>query len=128
MKRKETYDKKMVGKRLESKRKQLGWDRKFVAGNLGLAEKYYADIERGTCGMSVETLLAVTRLYGFTMDGLIYGSEEDQQENDRNELLLKHLKSLPEEAQDCCMQMLFLFMKGLRTGATEGAAQVSRKE
>lgn len=34
-----------------------GWSRELVAERLGVVNKYYADIERGTCGMSVETLL-----------------------------------------------------------------------
>lgn len=121
MKQKETYDRKMVGMRIQSKRKQLGWTRRFAAEKLGLVEKYYADIERGSCGMSVETLLAVTRLYGFTMDGLIYGSREESLVSEKGELLLKNLESLPGEAQDYCLQMLFLFMKGMRTGNAEGA-------
>lgn len=119
MKQKETYDRREVGKRLQDRRKQLGWTRRFVAEKVGLVEKYYADIERGTCGMSIETLLAVTKLYGFTMDGLIYGTEEAAHEIERNELLIKNLESLPEEAQDYCLQMLLLFMKGIRTGNPE---------
>lgn len=122
MKQKETYDRKTVGKRMQSKRKQLGWTRKAVAERLGLVEKYYADIERGSCGMSVETLLAVTKLYGFTIDGLIYGTGEESHSNEKSELLLKNLESLPGEAQDYCLQMLFLFMKGIRTGNAEDTA------
>lgn len=119
MKQKETYDRREVGKRLQNRRKQLGWTRRFVSEKVGLVEKYYADIERGTCGMSVETLLAVTKLYGISMDGLIYGTEEDVHEVERNELLIKNLESLPAEAQDYCLQMLLLFMKGIRTGSLE---------
>lgn len=119
MKQKETYDRREVGNRLQDRRKQLGWTRRFVAEKIGLVEKYYADIERGTCGMSIETLLAVTKLYGFTMDGLIFGTESDAHGIEKNELLIKNLESLPAEAQDYCLQMLLLFMKGIRTGSPE---------
>lgn len=114
MKQKESYDKRRVGLNLQKRRKQLGWTRRFVAEKIGLAEKYYADIERGSCGMSVETLIAVTKLYGFTMDGLLYGTEECEKGIERSELLLKNLESLPEETQDYCLQMLLLFMRGIR--------------
>lgn len=117
MKQKETYDRPAVGKRLQERRRQLGWSRSFVAQRIGLGEKYYGDIERGYCGMSVETLIGLTKLMGFTMDGLVYGTGEGKQELKREEILLKNLKNLPKQAQDCCVQMLFLFMEGL--GAAE---------
>lgn len=111
MKSKETYDKGAVGTRLLKRREQFGWSRSFVAGKIGITEKYYSDIERGYCGMSIETLIALTNLYGFTMDGLIYGKE--QQELDKNDVLLKNLETLPPSAQDYCLQMLMLFIEGI---------------
>lgn len=116
MRQKTSYDRDAVGKRLRCRRKQLGWTRKFVAENAELGEKYYSDIERGTCGMSIETLVSLTRLFGCTMDELIYGDENSMSKPNKAELLLKNLENLSEEAQDCCLQMLFLFMKGMGSG------------
>lgn len=113
MKQKETYDRSAVGMRLKERRKQLGWSRKYVAGEIGLVVKYYSDIERGTCGMSVETLMALAKLFQFSMDELIYGKDEKGKETNKSEVLLKNLESLPEEKQEYCLQILFLFMKGL---------------
>lgn len=115
MKQKETYDRIAVGVRLRERRKQLGWDRKYVAGKIGLAEKYYSDIERGTCGMSVETLMALTDLYDLSMDALIYG-KEDPEGAKMERLLIRRLGKLPTYAQDYCVQMLLLFMKGIQGG------------
>lgn len=113
---KETYDRRAVGVRLKERRNQLGWSRKYVAERLGLVEKYYADIERGTCGMSVETLMGLVDLYGFSMDFTIYGTKVGMGifENDRE--LLKNLENLPKETQTYCMQMLLLLMKGINSG------------
>ena len=55
---------------------ELGWSRELVAERLGVVNKYYADIERGTCGMSVETPINLSRLYGVSLDTLIYGEKE----------------------------------------------------
>ena len=66
MKRKQekpAYDRIAAGERLRSRRVELGWSRELVAERLGVVNKYYADIERGTCGMSVETLINLSRLY-----------------------------------------------------------------
>lgn len=79
MKRKQekpAYDRIAAGERLRSRRVELGWSRELVAERLGVVNKYYADIERGTCGMSVETLINLSRLYGVSLDTLIYGEEE----------------------------------------------------
>lgn len=127
MKQKETYDRREVGNRLQDRRKQLGWTRRFVAEKIGLVEKYYADIERGTCGMSIETLLALTKLYGFTMDELIYGEDEEKKSVNAGEVFLKNLESLPEEKQEYCLQMLFLFMKGIGSERLQEPA-VSERE
>ena len=111
MKVKDSYDRIAVGLRLAERRKQYGWSRSFVAKKIGIVEKYYADIERGYCGMSIDTLIELTKLYGFTMDGLIYGDGNRKME--KNDVLLKNLETLSPDAQDYCLQMLLLFMKGI---------------
>lgn len=116
---KESYDRTAVGARLMERRKQFGWSRSFVSKKIGIVEKYYADIERGCCGMSIETLIALSKLYGFTMDGMIYGEENEDAMQGRGEVLLKNLKALPDSAQDRCLQMLFLFIDGISQGAKE---------
>ena len=75
MKRKQekpAYDRIAAGERLRCRRLELGWSRELVAERLGVVNKYYADIERGTCGMSVETLINLSRLYGVSLDTLFY--------------------------------------------------------
>lgn len=110
---KKTYDRKAVGKRLQGKRKQRGWSRKYVAEKIGLVEKYYADIERGTCGMSIETLIALTDLYGFTMDTLIYGEKGNMGILGQDTRLLQELEAMSPGQQDACRQLLLLFVNGI---------------
>lgn len=116
MKQKVLYDRSAVGGRMKKRRKQLEWSRRFVADHVGLAEKYYADIERGTCGMSIETLISVCQFLGFTMDELIYGGEDGNQGAERIRILMKKLENLPDKTQECCVQMLLLFMDGINSG------------
>lgn len=111
---KATYDRKAVGKRLQGKRKQQGWSRKYVAEKIGLVEKYYADIERGTCGMSIETLIALTDLYGFTMDALIYGERGNLGILWQDRWLLQELETMSPQQQDTCRRLLGVFISGLR--------------
>lgn len=113
--KKMSYDRKAVGKRLQERRKQHGWDRKYVAEKVGLVEKYYADIERGSCGMSIETLIALTKLYGFTMDALIYGTEEKEGLLPQDRTLLQEFETMPSQLQDTCRQIMRLFVNGAYT-------------
>lgn len=116
MKQRILYDRMAVGVRMKKRRRKLDWSRKYVADHVGLAEKYYADIERGTCGMSIETLISVCQFLGFTMDELIYGEKGMNPDEERIRILMKRLESLPVKAQECCVQMMLLFLDGINSG------------
>ena len=92
-----------------------------MAERLGVVNKYYADIERGTCGMSVETLINLSRLYGVSLDTLIYGEKEKQSPVSQGEQLMRGLDRMPQVVQDYCLRMLGLFADGLRAAQEETA-------
>ena len=73
---KDTYDRKAAGIRIREKRRQLGITMKEAAEKLGRVPTYYADIERGSYGMSVETMIAISTLYHMSLDYLILGKED----------------------------------------------------
>ena len=79
---KDTYDRKAAGERIREKRRQLGITMREPAEKLGRVPTYYADIERGSCGMSVETMIAISRLYHMSLDYLILGTEEEEKTED----------------------------------------------
>lgn len=106
----ETYDRIVVGKRLRENRKRLGWTREYVASKVGIVEKYYADIERGTCGMSIETMLALARLYHLSLDEFIYGS--GQPETVDEELFTKQFGALSSQAKEYCARLVYLLSQG----------------
>ena len=95
----------------------------LVAERLGVVNKYYADIERGTCGMSVETLINLSRLYGVSLDTLIYGEKEKKSAVSQEEQLMRGLNGMPQVVQDYCLRMLWLFADGLRAAQEEAAAE-----
>lgn len=76
-------------------REQIGVSRGKAAEDLDKAEKYYSDIERGSCGMSLETVLQIAAYFHVTVDYLIYGTDEPQkpvysEESDSILFLLEH--------------------------------------
>ncbi|MFR3251760.1 MAG: helix-turn-helix domain-containing protein [Eisenbergiella sp.] len=110
---KAVYDRIAVGERLRTRRETLGWSRAKVAEQIGIVDKYYADIERGTCGMSIETLIGLSKLYGMNMDDLIYGQTECSDVL-REETFRRGMEGLSEQAQSYCLKMLGLFMEGMK--------------
>ena len=81
---KKTYDRLAAGDRIRLKRSLLGLTQDEMSEKIDRAPKYYADIERGSCGMSVETLMAISSSLNMSMDYIIYGknsSDQDQKQH-----------------------------------------------
>lgn len=112
MKHKETYDRTAVGLRLKRQRIQRDWSRRYVAGQIGLVEKYYADIERGTCGMSIETMIALANLYELKLDEFIYGSNNPYNQPEIS--LDEQIKALSPQEQGYCVELVRMFINGIQ--------------
>ena len=50
--KKQLYNRSAAGERIRNRREKMGLSRQKMAAQIGKAEKYYADIERGYCGIS----------------------------------------------------------------------------
>lgn len=74
----EIYDRYKAGERLRNKRKNIGWSQERAAEMMNLSAKYYADIERGTCGMSIETLATLCNVYQMSADMILFGEESSE--------------------------------------------------
>ncbi len=123
-----TYNRLMAGNRLYQRRKQLGWSRAYVSGKIGKVEKYYSDIERGSCGMSIETLLALSKLYSLSLDYIIYGNEENNKGEipDKGMAVMNILKNLRPEEYECCLDMMLLFADRLGRGGVKRMTENAR--
>lgn len=107
---KQIYDKAEVGSRIRKRRESLGISRHSMAVQIGRAEKYYADIERGYCGMSLETLIEIALCLGTTLDYLVFGikREDNQPEEIRN--ILCYLEQCSEDRQKKARELLQLYL------------------
>lgn len=72
-KKREPYDKIAVGERIRRKRIQLGLSQDELAVRINRATKYCSDIERGMCGMSIETMLAIAKALDMNLDYMMFG-------------------------------------------------------
>lgn len=108
-----TYDRLAAGDRLRLKRTLLGMTQDEMAEKINRATKYYADIERGNCGMSIETLLALSEALNMSLDYIISGkiSESDERiHTDEVAAVMDLLNSCNKKNRLYALRMLKLFL------------------
>ena len=115
----QTYDRLAVGDRLRQKRILLDMTQDEMAEKINRAPKYYADIERGNCGMSIETLLALSETLNMSLDYILLGDIEKERETIHTEetaAILNLLDSCNKKDRGYAMRMLKLFLVACRKG------------
>ncbi len=65
------YDTRKIGNKILEFRKALGLTQAELAEKAGLADRSYADIERGNVNMRIETLLKICDALGITPDNVL---------------------------------------------------------
>lgn len=117
---KKTYDRLAAGDRIRIKRNLLGMTQDEAAEKVGRAVKYYADIERGNCGMSIETLLALSETLNMSLDYIIFGEIEKENAKIHTEevtAVMKLLDSCDRKKRVYAMRMLKLFLTACDSGS-----------
>lgn len=108
-----TYDRLAVGERIRQKRLLLGLSQDELSELIDRVPKYCADIERGSCGMSIETMIALSKAMDMPLDYLMFGkiAEEDEKtQHDEVLMILNQLNDCPDEMRDYAVQLLRLFL------------------
>ncbi len=93
--KRETYDRITVGERIRRRRIQIGLSQDELGERIDRAAKYCSDIERGICGMSVETMLSLADNLDMSLDYMMFGdvSEEELARQKEDETALVHILS-----------------------------------
>ncbi len=116
---KETYDRLAAGDRIRCKRTLLGLTQDEMAERIGRAPKYYADIERGSCGMSIETLMSLSTSLSMSLDYIIFGKnpivQEEKQHTEEVAAILDMLDHAVARNRKYALEMLKLFLAACPT-------------
>lgn len=72
-------DLKEMGKRIRGGREARALTREELAEKLGISNRFCAEIEEGTKGISLNTLLALSVTLKLSTDYLLKGNEEDEE-------------------------------------------------
>ena len=104
------YDKIAAGRRISDQRKKLGISRQRMAEYIGKAEKYYADIERGYCGMSLETMIGIAGTLGLTLDYIAFGEEEEHELPKETKSIMFYLDNCSEKRRKKAVELLQVYL------------------
>lgn len=107
------YDFRAIGNRLLAIRRRQGLTQAEVAEAAGLADRTYADIERGTVNMRLETILRICQALHITPDEIL--TQERSAITVRQEELLARLNACSEKDRDTALQLLEVYLCSLDT-------------
>lgn len=102
------YNSNKVGERLRELRKKNKFSRDEIAKHIGRSAKYYADIERGSCGMSLETLMSLAEFYHVSMDYIAEGVKGPDPLDEETRWIVTRLGGLGQEQKRLVLEMVGL--------------------
>lgn len=105
------YDFRAIGNRLLAIRRRQGLTQAEVAEAAGLADRTYADIERGTVNMRLETILRICQALHITPDEIL--PQERSAIAVRQEELLARLNACSEKDRDTALLLLEVYLRSL---------------
>lgn len=105
------FDFHKIGNKLLSIRKHLGLTQAEVAEAAGLSDRTYADIERGTVNMRIETILRICDVLHITPDEIL--TEENAALNFRQSELWERLNACNQKDKETALQLLSVYLKSL---------------
>ena len=104
------YDRQAAGRRIRRQRERLGISRREAAEKIGKAEKYYADIERGYCGMSLDTIVEIADCLGLTLDYIVFGEEKADRLPEETERILFYLGNCGEKERKKAVDLMNVYL------------------
>ena len=99
------------GNRLLSVRKRLGLTQAEVAEAAGLSDRTYADIERGSVNMRIETILRICNVLHITPDEIF--TKENTSAAARQSELWERLNACSPKDQQVALELLSVYLKSL---------------
>lgn len=105
------FDFRAIGEKLHSIRKCMGLTQAEVAEAAGLADRTYADIERGSVNMRIETILRICNVLHITPDEIL--TEDAPSLSAQQEELWRRLDSCSPKDKETALSLLTVFLKSL---------------
>lgn len=104
-------DTREIGNKLLAIRKRSGMTQMEVAEAADLSNRAYADIERGTSNMRVDTIIKICNALHITPDEILTSNTSEM--TAQQEELIKRLNSCSPKDKETALQLLSVFLKSL---------------
>lgn len=106
------FDFHLIGVRLLTIRKKTGMTQSEVAELAGLSDRTYADIERGSVNMRIETILKICKALRITPDAIL--TENNNSLVAKKEYILAELEQRSQHEQETALQLLTVYFNSLK--------------
>lgn len=107
------FDSRKIGNKLLAVRKRMGLTQAEVAEKANVADRTYADIERGTVNMRIDTILKICEVLYITPDEIL--TEDSTANTARAEDLWSKLKACSPKDQETALSLLAVYLNSLST-------------
>ena len=105
------FNKREIGNKLLAVRKRTGLTQAEVAEASGLSDRTYADIERGSVNMRIETILRICQALHITPDEVL--TEDRTEPACQQEELWARLSACPPKEKETALNLLSIYLKSL---------------
>lgn len=105
------FDLHSIGNKLLAIRKRAGLTQEEAAETAGLSSRTYADIERGTVNMRLETILRICDALHITPDEIL--TQEESPLSLRQEEIIARLNACSEKDRDTALRLLDVYLSSL---------------
>ena len=104
-------DMREIGNKLLAIRKRMGMTQVEVAEAAGLSSRTYADIERGTVNMRVETILRICEALHITPDEIL--TQSNTELTAQEEEILARLNACNPKDKETALRLLNVYLQSL---------------
>lgn len=105
------FDFHTIGNKLLAIRKRMGLTQAEVAEAAGLSDRTYADIERGTVNMRIETILRICQVLHITPDEVL--TDDQSPEAIQQEQLWERLAACNSKDKETALRLLEIYLQSL---------------
>ena len=106
------FNMRTIGNKLLSIRKRLGLTQSELAERAGLSDRTYADIERGTANMRIDTALRICEALHVTPDEIF--TDDNTSYAKREEELFARLADCTPAEKETAMALLSVYLDSLK--------------
>ena len=106
------FDFRTIGNKLLAIRKRAGLTQSEVAEAANLSDRTYADIERGTVNMRIETILKICDSLNITPDVIL--TEENPSLSAKQEELFSRLEKCTIQQRETALELLDVYLRSVQ--------------